>query len=247
MSSALNQGCLRIISTVWVDVYHALIKTKRVQEENTSLSMIAIRQDLESCQQHLVERERTLQKKVDELTIAAKERLQAKDLAGARRRLFDRKRNLEQLTKISNSIAVIESHSEAIENTTWNRSLLDTLKASATAIRSLNVKGGIQEVEDVIATVEQEMENANEINKVLYNGSISGTMNSMSTGEYLDDRELERDLEDLLKEDEVIVDLQSHAQSTAPALATPVADTKALVQDDAASDSILQMKALAMA
>ena len=141
MSSAISAGCLRAISTVWVDLFHALMKTKAVADENTTISMLAIKQDLDSCQQHLAFKEKELMQRLDDLTLDAKQRLLVKDVTGARRRLMDKRRVSEQLQKVSNSICVIQSHAEAIEQTTWNKELLQTLRASATAIRSLNVKG----------------------------------------------------------------------------------------------------------
>jgi hypothetical protein len=83
---------------------------------------------------------------------------------------YRRRRCHEQLLRVNNSICIIESHSNAIEGTELNKSILNTIRASGDAIKRLSVKGGMSTVEDIISEVETQMENASEITKVISAG-----------------------------------------------------------------------------
>lgn len=141
-------------------------------------------------------REKELLEKMDSLTNEAKMKVSKKDMSGAKRKILDRRRLVfsrplkymieadpnplnrcqQQLTRVNNSISIIESHSSAIEGTELNKSILDTLKASGEAIKRLNITGGIGTVEDIISEVETQMENASEITKVISAGQFPETL-----------------------------------------------------------------------
>lgn len=237
MSKYIPIGCFQIISSIWVDLYHALtIKNAESQAITQQWQMQAIRTDLDSCRMHLVSREKELEKRIAELSEQAKRKAMCKDMIGARRKLMDRKRSRDQLDRISNSICIIESHSDAIEGTEWNKSVLNTLRASADAIRQLNVQGGITEVENIISDVETQMEHAAEITKVIHAGNVSGAMNSMQFGDYINDDDLERDLQELMDDGELeVVDLHKPIKRAPSAISVETHTVEVSLQDDGES------------
>lgn len=57
----------------------------------------------------------------------------------------------------------METHSNAIEGTEMDRSILNTLRASGDALKTL--VSGMKSVEDVVSEAEVQLENANEITR----------------------------------------------------------------------------------
>ena len=150
--------------------------------------------DLRTCMHRLATRESELSERIEVLTAEARKKSAMRDIAGAKRKIIERsvllclsasaekKRHLyrdsfrrrrchEQLLRVNNSICIIDSHTNAIEGTELNKSILNTIRASGDAIKRLSVKGGMSTVEDIISEVETQMENASEITKVISAGS----------------------------------------------------------------------------
>jgi hypothetical protein len=96
--------------------------------------------DLGSCISKLSTREQDLSEKIGLLTGEAKHKSTTQDMAGAKRKLIERRRCQEQLVRVTNSICIIESHANAIEGTELNKEILNTIRASGDAIKKLNVQ-----------------------------------------------------------------------------------------------------------
>jgi hypothetical protein len=128
----------------------------------------------------LTTKERTLAEKITVLTEEAKAKTTARDNTGAKRKLLERRRCQEQLSRVTNSIFIMESHSNALEGSELNKSILNTIRASADAIKKLSIKGGINTVEDVISEVELQMEHASEITKVISAGKTCAAQQNLT-------------------------------------------------------------------
>lgn len=180
-----------------------------------------IQKELFSCQKQLSSRESELQEKVYSLEKEALARKQVKDIAGAKKRLIERRRVQAQLEKLQNSMATIELHRNTIEGSVLDRAVLETLRASGDALKQMGAStGGIRAVEEIVADVEAQMENAAEITKIISTGSVSGMVNSMALdGISIDDDELMRELDSLETESSSGMALLEHM----PVLPTPLA------------------------
>lgn len=142
----------------------------------------------------LTAKERDLSERVGLLTGEAKQRQGTRDIPGARRKLIERRRCQDQLARVSNSICVLDSHSNALEGTELNKSILNTIRASGEAIKKLSIKGGMGSVEDIISEVETQIENSAEITKVISAGNISGV-------DGYSEWDLDQELQELLGEE----------------------------------------------
>jgi hypothetical protein len=199
MSRCISLGCLwGVVATTWVEMYHGLfINSGDVQQENEVMQMSAIKVDLNACLLKLVTKESDLTEKIQLLTIEARTKQRNRDTVGAKRKLTERRRCQEQLVRIANSICIMDSHSNALEGTELNKSILNTIRASGDAIKKLSVKGGMDTVEDIISEVATQMENASDISKILSTGSDH---NSMFGSDHFNDTDLEDELRELLED-----------------------------------------------
>lgn len=77
--------------------------------------MSLIQHDLGTCAQRLYAREADLDARIQELTNDAVARKRAGDIAGAKRRLVERKRVQSQRDAIASSLSVVEMHISTIE------------------------------------------------------------------------------------------------------------------------------------
>lgn len=129
-----------------------------------------------------------------------------------------------QLDSIQNSILMIDMHRSTIEGTALNVSVFGTLKASGDVLRQMGVTGqGLRSVEDVVAGLEESMKHASEITTMLSTGSVSGTVNSMGGmyGTDVDEKELMKELDELLLEDEGGTKIEGGVLPEAAAAASP--------------------------
>lgn len=203
--SGRGPGCLlNMVASTWVYLYHAVFKnTGAIDRENSEIRMNLVQQDLASCAAKLAEREKDLLNRVYALTNEAIFRKRAGDIAGAKKKLVDRKRLQNQLDRLQNSISVIDMHINTIEGTELNKSILQTLKASGDALRKLGVEGGgIEGVESIVSEVESQVEYASEITKIISSANVSGTINTMGYDAFNSDEDLEKELEQLLHYEE---------------------------------------------
>ena len=96
-------------------------------------------------------RERQLSKRIEVLTKEAVARKKVGDIVGAKKRLVDRKRLSVQLERLISSISIIDMHINTIEGTELNKSILQTLKASADAMKKMGINSsGVEGVENIV-------------------------------------------------------------------------------------------------
>lgn len=141
-------------------------------------------------------REDELQCKIDAALRDARAKKLARDVAGAKRRLVDKRRLESQLDRLRSSIYVIETHANAIDGTELDKAVVQTLKASGDALKSLGM--GIRSVEDVVSEAETQLESAAEITRVLAAGSVSGMVNG---GDFYSDEDIMKDLDGLMDDE----------------------------------------------
>ena len=125
-----------------------------------------------------------------------------KNMAAAKKKMFERARVQSQLEKIQNSMIMIDVHKSTIEGTALDLSVLETLKASGDVLRNMGATGnGLRAVEDLVSGLQESMQNVADITTVMSSESMTGMVNSMAgLGESLDEEELMRELEDLTME-----------------------------------------------
>ena len=192
------------VASAWVDFYHAAFVSKQtLARENEEIRLSLIQKELSSCQTLLSRREAELQLRLTTLEKEAVARKRAKDLVGAKKRMVERRMVHAQLEKLQNSINTINLHRNTIEGSVLDRTILETLRASGDALRQMGASsGGIRAVEEIVANVETQMENAAEITKIISAGNVSGMVNTMAVdGIVLDDDELMKELDELTEED----------------------------------------------
>ena len=144
---------------------------------------------------------------------------------GAKKKMLERRRFQAQLETLQNSIMTIQMHQSTIEGSVLNRTVLETLRASGDALRSIGASSdGLQAVDKLVSEVhfilvstalfifvnnwalrdqvEEHMQSAAEISKVLSAGSVSGMVNSMAVdGVVIDEEELMKELDQLVHEE----------------------------------------------
>jgi hypothetical protein len=128
----------------------------------------------------------------------------SKDIHGAKNKMIERKRILSQLQKLQNSIYTIDLHKNTIEGSVLDRTVIETLRASGDALKQIGASSaGLRAVEDLVMDVEQQMESAAEITKILSSGSVTGMVNTMAIdGTVLDEEELMKELEEMMMDDD---------------------------------------------
>lgn len=127
---------------------------------------------------------------------------------------MERNRVALQLSKISNTITVIESQILAIESSEWNKSIVEALRDSTNAMKKMNSGVPINEIEDIVSELEQQLDNASEVTKLLSATDMPGISNSMTNS--LTDMDLDEELDALLLDDEGVREV---AESTRAAKA----------------------------
>lgn len=101
-----------------------------------------------------------------------------------------------QLSKISNTITVIESQILAIESSEWSSSIVEALRASTNAMKKMNNGVSVNDIEDIVSDMEHQLDNANEVTKLLSATDMPGISNSMTNS--LTDMDLDEELDALL-------------------------------------------------
>lgn len=191
-------------ANVWVDFYHAaFVSRQALASEQQQIRMSLVQRELHSCKQQLEKKELELQTRVEILGKEAVARKNSKDLPGAKKRMLERRRMQGQLQKLQNTMMTIEMHRSTIEGSALDRTVLETLKSSADALRQIGTSSaGLRAVEDIVADVQHQMENAAEITQILASGNITGMVNTMAVdGIVVDEDELMQELEEMLDED----------------------------------------------
>lgn len=211
----LRRSCLLdALASVWVDFYHAAFVGKHaLEKEQQMIRMSLVHKELQSCHQKLSKKEADLQARIDSLTKEAIARKNARDMAGAKKKMLERRHMQAQLEKLQNTITTINMQQNTLEGTELDRTVLETMKAYGDAMRQIGAStSGIKAVEEIVADVEQQMQDAAEVTRVLAAGSVTGMVNTMAVdGIIIDEDELMHELDEMMLSEEDIV-LQKQPQ-----------------------------------
>lgn len=200
MAAHVRSCLLDALASAWVDLYHAaFVSRQTLEKEQQQIRISLVQKELQSCQQQLQKKEAEIQTRVDVLGREAVAKKNSRDLVNAKKKMLERKRFQGQLEKLQNTMMTIDLHRNTIEGTVLDRTVLETLRASADALRQIGANAaGVRAVEDIVSEVEQQMESAAEITKILSAGSVTGMVNSMAVdGIVIDEDELMQELDEL--------------------------------------------------
>lgn len=105
-------------------------------------------------------------------------------------------------------MTTIHLHRHTIERSLLNRTVLQCQRAAGDMLRKMGVtRDGISSVEGIVHDVEEQVEQAAEISKIISAGNVAGMVNTMAVdGIILDEDELMRELDDMLLADDEIQD-----------------------------------------
>lgn len=200
-------GCLmNVAASTWMLMFEILGRGKRPRigggggddGGDDTVRMMLVQEDISGCMDKLREREMSLMGKEDRLTSEARMKHASKDVAGAKRKLLERRRVREQADRVRNGMSLLEQHMSTIEGTEMDKSILEALKASGHALKRLGIEGGIDAVQNIVSETEIQIEQADEINRTLATGMFNSYVNSMGVA---DEDELEQELRELMGED----------------------------------------------
>lgn len=115
-----------------------------------------------------------------------------------------------QLDSLRDSMSTIDLHRNTIERSMLNRTVLDSLRAAGDVLRQMGAtRDGISNVEGIVNEVEEQVERAAEITKIISAGNVSGMVNTMAVdGIVIDEEELMHELDALVAEDEMSDDMK---------------------------------------
>jgi len=103
--------------------------------------------------------------------------------------LKKKKRLEQQLQQVDNTLTTIEFQRESLMNAKANADILNTMKMASATMQGIHKQHNIDNVEDVIADIQEQQDIASEINE-----AISRPVEM--AGEYLDEDDLLAELED---------------------------------------------------
>jgi hypothetical protein len=161
-----------------------------------SLQKSKILQDLEKNDMDLQSMEESLEGQISTVLKEAALRKGKGDLAGAKKKLIERRGLQQRLERLRGSQAVINMHLETLRGAELNKSLISTLRASSDAMRRLAPDKDMRDIEDVMFDLEGEMKKAREMNDVLAKPLDSEDM------DFHTDTELQQEMDELLMDGE---------------------------------------------
>lgn len=185
----------------WVPVWTAMMVDKRtIETQNNEIRLSLVHQDLHASKHSLDQQEATITQQIEELSREAYRRKTKADIQGAKRVLMKRRNMGIQLNRLQNTMMLIESHINVLESAELDRSILDTLRASGDALKKLGVEIGLEKAEDIVSDVQEQVQTAQEITRVIATGSANGIFNMMGA-DFMDDQDLQNELDELLDEE----------------------------------------------
>ena len=174
-------------------------------------------QRLRDAEQNLEKREKFLEQQAKACLVEAKRKSQAKDKRGALFQLKKKKMYETQMEQIYGKKSNIETQILALENAGITGDVVTAMQNGERALRQTLAQHKIEKVEDVMESITETMDQADELSEAL----------STPIGPVYDEDALEAELEDLENElaDEIALQLPSvpvKAQETqAPVVAAP--------------------------
>ncbi len=161
------------------------VKIKALESETALTEEDASIAQLKELLAYLTHQTAILNKRVDELTVAAKEAVAKKNRVAALAALKSKKLTESTLECRFNTVAQLEEVAAKIEQASDNVQLVRVMESSGEALRSLHAQtGGVERVEEVVDRLREQMEAADEVNSIL----------AESTGVIVDETEIDDEL-----------------------------------------------------
>jgi hypothetical protein len=133
------------------------------------------------------ERQQYMRRKCDGLLLEAKDRVAKRDRMGAKGCLKRRRQCEAEYMKLMLTSDIIATHRLALEGAMISEVLLNALKTSAEAMRTINAHASIEDVEKLMDKLQDHSQNASEIGDALSQPVVK-----------FDEDELERELDELM-------------------------------------------------
>lgn len=207
---------LRVLADLWVRLAQGLAMSRGdIEGMNRSLASSRVLMDLERKQSYLCSLESKMEREIDAFVSCAREKKAKGDISGARQKLLEKRSLVSQLERLRSSQGIIAMHLGAMKGAELNQTLISTLKASNTAIRSMVPEHEVSQIEDFMYDLEDEVKRTTQIGDVLAKPiSTSSDLSSSGALAGTSNAELERELEELLLSD------SDGPRATAPLLST---------------------------
>lgn len=142
-----------------------------------------------------------LSKRIDDLTVTAKEAVLRKNRVSALAALKQKKQAEAALTTRFATLAQLEATAAQIEQASGQVQVVQAMAASADALKSLNAQvGGAEGVEGVVDRLRDQMDAADEINRILVDPTTS------ASNVVIDEGEIDDELAALEKEEERVAE-----------------------------------------
>lgn len=174
-------------------------------------------QKVKSSIERLEKRQELLEKKVKLCMVEAKRKSQAKNKSGAMQELKRKKMYEKEINKIQQSILNLEQQVFAIEGASATKDIIDGLKTGKEATSRIMKDMNIEQIEDLQADIQEQLDISNEVNEVLGQSLTDGLEDDDELLAELD----ELDSEEALNELETVQEETSHV--AAPSMSLPSA------------------------
>lgn len=109
---------------------------------------------------------------------------------------MEKNRVAAQMSKIGNTVSILDNQILAIETSEWNKCIVQALRESTSALKGLNKEVSTTEIDDIVRNLEDQLENASEVTKLL-SSDMPGLNNTM-TGADGYEMSIEDELDSLL-------------------------------------------------
>lgn len=170
---------------------------RRVMTEPPEEEVMTAQDGLEQCRRNMEGRERELQGLMFRLAEEAVLKRKQGDTLMARSKLLERRRVQKRLERLRHGLDLVDTQLDAIKTSELDKEIMLTLKASTNAMRKAGINLGVQEVEGVMAELDEQMREAQDITSVLTN-PLTAQQGTGMGGIVLEDADLDAEL-DLLE------------------------------------------------
>lgn len=152
----------------WIRIWESMFaKAQDLRVVEQCIAKSEAMQKLEESMAKYDDAERQLCAEIAQLSSSALVCKRGGDLQGARRAIVKRQVTERQIQKVHSAQEMIFNHLHILRNTEMNNSLISTLKASGSVLRTMNLSSDPKDAEDIMFDMESEMFNVNEISTVL--------------------------------------------------------------------------------
>jgi len=192
-------------------------------------------QNIKSAQDTLDKRGTHLEKQIAKLLKSAKTKMKNKNKKGAMYDLKRKKMLEKELTGIENKKLTLETQTLALENAQMNESVFTAVKEGGSALKAVQKKVNVDEVEELMDDMQEMQEDQDAINEALGQSVVD-----------FDDDELLLELEDLDEEEvEQVEDISEEEQHLPDLPDAPVKEiSKSKKKNTKEDDELAELESL---